>query len=86
MEYDGLVEPRAVWRCVDAEFEFSYSRQLTVDERQKLEIPEEEPEPNFPGEGGSLSPPAERTSATPLWRPRDAVPTVPKRADLTVLC
>lgn len=48
MEYTGLVGTRAVWRCVNPSCEFSYSRQLTPEEREELEIPEEEPEANFP--------------------------------------
>lgn len=48
MEYAGLVDTRAVWRCVGLACEFSYSRQLTESELDELELPEEEPEPDFP--------------------------------------
>lgn len=48
MEFAGLVDTRAVWRCVDPACEFSYSRQLTESELDELELPAEEPEPDFP--------------------------------------
>lgn len=35
---------------MDAEWEFSYSRQLTAEERDELELPEEEPETDFSGD------------------------------------
>lgn len=50
MEYAGLVDTRAVWRCVDPDCEFTDSRQLTESELDELELPEEEPVPDFPGD------------------------------------
>lgn len=43
MKYAGLVETRAVWRRVEPDCQFSYSRQLTKEERAELEMSEEEP-------------------------------------------
>lgn len=43
LEYAGLVETRAVWRCVDPDCQFGYSRQLTGEERNELDLSEEEP-------------------------------------------
>lgn len=48
MKYAALVDTRAVWRCVDPDCDFSYSRQLTESELGRVGASREEPVPDFP--------------------------------------
>ncbi len=50
MEYAGLTHTRAVWRCTDPECDFTYSRQLTEEERRAVKQEGGVPKPDFPGE------------------------------------
>lgn len=56
MAYAELMDTRAVWRCVEPDCEFSYSRQLTESELDESELPEEEPEANFPRDWERVEP------------------------------